>query len=191
MHFQGKELISRSTHVAHRSLISVASIAIISNLFEFEMYGENGIKIFGMGFPENSIAPITCIIIFFLSINYGLNYWGDYVSFKNWNTDLEKKSGWGGLTTDYESTLKDMKNIKNGSLNIIDYGSLEETRIEENMESLNPKVESLIKGHSQLDSIAKIQLYGWYGLGTAGLACGAFYLSFDCQLIDLIFNLIP
>ena len=47
MHFQGKELISRSTHVAHRSLISVASIAIISRYFELNL---EDIKIFGMGF---------------------------------------------------------------------------------------------------------------------------------------------
>ena len=205
MHFQGKEIISRSTHVAHRSLISVASIAILSNLFDFKMYGENGIKIFGMGFPEGSIAPITFIILVLLSINYGLNYRGDYVSFKHWNID--DKPGAGEtfsypLDTRYEATFRKVSAFHEAAESLLDakddkckhaINILDDLRdkVLGSAEGMDKNLKILIKGHSQLDRIAKIQLYIWYGFATVGLVFWAIYLSFDYQLIDLILNLIP
>tara|TARA_B100000768_G_C11140637_1_gene315923 strand:- start:272 stop:811 length:540 start_codon:yes stop_codon:yes gene_type:complete len=67
-------------------LITVTTITIISRYFELDL---TDITVFGLSLTEDNIAPITLIILIFLLVNYILNYWGDHVSFKEWNTDDE------------------------------------------------------------------------------------------------------
>jgi len=187
MHFKGKELISRSTHVAHRSLITVTTVTIISRYFELDL---TDITVFGLSLTEGSIAPITFIILILLSINYILNYWGDYVSFKNWNTDDETGKGFDEIAhTKLEATFVNIKTLLDATKEFLDckkdanfeeaYNILKRTVKNTPYERMEKYLKTLIKGHSQLNFIAIIQLYVWYGLITAGLVIWAICLNFD------------
>ena len=197
MHFKGKELISRSTHVSHRSLITVTAITIISRHFKLDL---TDITVFGLSLTESSIAPITLTIIILLLINYALNYWGDYVSFKEWNTNLEKESAYGTLVTNYQITKTHLKNfIENineiiedgkeiGPYNNSDSGDISDikeqiTNLEKVFKDSRKGFESFIAERSKLNSIAKIQLYIWYGLVTLVLTILAICLNYNPNLL--------
>ena len=197
MHFKGRELISRSTHVSHRSLITVTAITIISRHFKLDL---TDITVFGLSLTESSIAPITLTIIILLLINYALNYWGDYVSFKEWNTNLEKESAYGTLVTNYQITKTHLKNfIENineiiedgkeiGPYNNCDSGDISDikeqiTNLEKVFKDSRKGFESFIAERSKLNSIAKIQLYIWYGLVTLVLTILAICLNYNPNLL--------
>jgi hypothetical protein len=202
MHFQGKEVISRSTHVAHRSLITVTVITIISRHFELDL---TDITVFGLSLTESSVTPITLTIIILLLINYALNYWGDYASFKHWNID--DKPGAEGtsdypLDTRYEGTLRKVKAFHEAAESLLDAKDDKCKRAISILDDLKDKVlghaeemdknlKILIKGHSQLDLVAKIQLYIWYGVVPLVLTFLAICLNYNHQFINLILNLIP
>jgi len=184
MHFRGKEVVSRSTHVANRSLVTVCAITIISYYYNLSI--EN-IELLGVGFPPSSIPSITILILISLFINYCLAYYGDWISLKEWNINVESAISWGGTDKKkYDQVLENMdkahekisefqKLLSKSSAAIrVDNFSQLNTTIEEMKEKHENALESLpsltrdfkefVKGHAHLRDFSRLFFYGWYGL---------------------------
>mgnify|MGYP007072411176 FL=1 len=194
MHFRGKEVVSRSTHVANRSLVTVCAITIISNYYNLSI--EN-IKLLGVHLPPSSIPSITILILISLFINYCLAYYGDFISLKEWNINVESvvrvvRVGGGAVGSGgadrpkYDHLLDSMNNThekisefqkllseSSAAIRADNFSQLN-TTIEEMKEKHENALESIpfltkdfeefVKGHAHLRDFSRLFFYGWYGL---------------------------
>jgi len=194
MHFRGKEVVSRSTHVANRSLVTVCAITIISYYYNLSI--EN-IELLGVGFPPSSIPSITILILISLFINYCLAYYGDFISLKEWNINVESvvrvvRVGGGAVGSGgadrpkYDHLLDSMNNAhekisefqkllseSSAAIRADNFSQLNTTieEMKENHEyalesipSLTKDFEEFVKGHAHLRDFSRLFFYGWYGL---------------------------
>ena len=193
MHYLGKELISRNTYVSNRSLIAVAAVTVFSHHYDLLL---NELAIFGMSVPEPAINSITLIFLIFLTINYYLSYWGDFMSFREWNINSDVSAAYGGkMVSKRDAILQIVKNAQIALKQMIDSGKnavpggdfesikdnqktiLDHFREIQNLETIEQDLKEMLKGHSQLNFTANFQLYVWYGLMPLGLSGYAIWIT--------------
>ena len=167
MHYLGKELISRNTYVSNRSLITVATVTVFSYHYELPLAD---LDFFGMSLPEANINSITLIFLIFLTINYYLSYFGDFISFTGWN--VKPEIGDVSLSSKLDDMLdKIQRGLLRSKITYLDEA------VQKEIESQNKDLENLLKGHSKLNIIAKLQLYFWFGAMPLFLSGYAIYLT--------------
>ena len=193
MHYLGKELISRNTYVSNRSLIAVAAVTVFSHHYDLLL---NELAIFGMSVPEPAINSITLIFLIFLTINYYLSYWGDFMSFREWNINSDVSAAYGGkMVSKRDAILRIVKNAQIALEQMIDSGKnavpggdvesikdnqktiLGNFKEIQNLETIEQDLKEMLKGHSQLNFTANFQLYVWYGLMPLGLSGYAIWIT--------------
>lgn len=193
MHYLGKELISRNTYVSNRSLIAVAAVTVFSHHYDLLL---NELVVFGMSVPEPAINSITLIFLIFLTINYYLSYWGDFMSFREWNVNSDVAAAYdGGMVAKRDTILRTATNAQTALKQMIDSGKigvladvvksikddqkiiLNNFKDIKNLETIEQDLKEMLKGHSQLNFIANFQLYVWYGLMPLGLSGYAIWIT--------------
>ena len=121
-----------------------------------------------------------------------LSWWGDYRSFKKWNSG-EKEGGRNGgpLTSEIENTIEQLKNLI-GAYNSNRFftedpsslDSIKEMHLKNSLEEIKKikeQLEKLKKGISLLNCHAKIYFFGWYLAMPVLSAALSFYLLLWCS----------
>ena len=189
MYFQGQQLVSRATYISSRSLLSVSAVTIFATWFKLDLS-----KFTPMGIQAESIEiwhQITFWVLVFLLINHVLSWWGDYRSFKKWNSG-EKEGGKNGgpLTSEIKNTIDQLKTwigeFKSNSFFREDPSPdpIREMQLKnslENIQNIKEQLEKLKKGISLLNCHAKIYFFGWYLAMPVLSAAFSLYLLLWCS----------
>ncbi len=172
MHIGGQPLLSRATITSSRLLTAFAFGIILTKFYEVE---PETIAVFGAEFKTANLSAPIMWVIFFMSIGHLINWYGDYATFRVWNSAEVFPPGnneWNTSTmlSNIESILKSIRRLT---------GTEEEN---EQLAELRQEVEKLRKEVKYLNNLEKFVLYGWYLVVPLGLAFIAFYtLSADIK----------
>ena len=198
MQFQGQQLISHSTLVSSRALVTLALAKIFSI-----WYGVNtsDLEVLGVKFGEAFVTAAP-ILIAFLAINHFLNWLGDLNSFQGWNTsektapdDIHDIGRGASLPSKLESAigrnlsfkhslsevqekLENYKAITDEKARSRSFDGLEASiqRIKELCEANNVELTKLSTRISRLNFQAKLYLWGWFFVMPFGLSGYAVFL---------------
>ena len=191
MHFQGQQLISQSTYVSSRTLVTVTLAKVFSiwygvNTTELEVFGLKLGEAFDQALP---------ILIGFLALNHLLNWLGDLHAFQAWNSSSKMGGssaiGYGGkpLQSQLEDAIERIGNIEeraNGVFASIEKGKPFETGSHESrsmqklVELSEEQIAFLSKLKTRLSRLTlhgHMYLWGWFCLMPFGVAGYAIYLS--------------
>ena len=188
MHIDGKPLLSRATVSSGRILITFALGIILAKAYAIE--SETIIIIVAEIKTAELSGPAMWVIVFML-IGYGINLWGDYTSFRTWNSGAGlMRRGDGAMSTPLYTQIADLteslKILQMKERKIYNEHASNNELLEalkergERFMQLKERAENLIKGAESLSKKAKIVLYGWHFAMPPGLAIVAFFmLLFD------------
>lgn len=177
MHFQGQELISRSTYRSSRSLIILSfSVILISRLD----ISADELNIFQVEPGEEKLSVAAFWVLLFLTANHLLSWVGDLNSFRGWNVATKmggaSRFGRGGspLQSQLDNAIASIDNVKEAS------DTLGRKFNDDNVTSLtklnNDQIDMLKKMNTWvgvLDWHARLYLYGWFLALPLGLAAWA------------------
>lgn len=83
MHLQGQQLISRATFTSGRALSVVALAVILIHHFRIDV---SELSVFGVALEPNRNSGAVAAVIAFMAIGHFVQWFGDHLSFKAWNT---------------------------------------------------------------------------------------------------------
>ena len=168
MHIDGKPLLSRATVSSGRTLITFALGIILAKAYAIEpetitILGIDKLKIADLS------APAMWVIGFML-IGYWINLWGDYTSFRTWNSGekWQNATRFGGrdepLNNQIESLSNAIKDLKYSKKELIRIAE-DQPKLSEYVKKfteLQERVKDLKEGVESLSWKAKVILYGWH-----------------------------
>ncbi|MBL4917262.1 hypothetical protein [Szabonella alba] len=194
MHFQGQQLISQSTYVSSRTLVTVALAKVFSIWYGVDT---SELEVFGLklGGAFDQALPI---LIGFLALNHLLNWLADLHAFQVWNSSSKvggsSAFGYGGnpLQSQLEDAIKRIGNIEESAHGVLDSvekgkpfetGSQESQRMQHMVKLSEEQVDLLSKLQTRVSSLTfhgHMYLWGWFCLMPFGVAGYAIYLSTHC-----------
>ena len=169
MHIDGKPLLSRATVSSGRILSTFALGIILAKLCAIE---PETITILGAKIKTADLSIPAMTVIIFMSAGYFINLWGDYTSFRTWNSGekWQNATRLGGRDEPLNNQIESLSNA------IKDLKSSEEKHGE--ITRLQEMVKELKKGVESLSWKAQVILYVWHYSVPQGLAFFAFLLLF-------------
>ena len=191
MHFQGQQLISQSTYVSSRTLVTVALAKVFSIWYGVDT---SELEVFGLKLGEAFDRALP-ILIGFLALNHLLNWLGDLHAFQAWNSSSKMGGssaiGYGGkpLQSQLEDAIVRIRNIEDQATGVFtsvekgksfEAGSKESRSLQQLVKLSEEQVTLLSKLKTRLSRLTlhgHIYLWGWFCLMPFGVAGYAIYLS--------------
>ena len=182
MHIDGKPLLSRATITSGRFLITFALGIILAKFYVIE---PETITVLGAKLKTASLSAPAMWAIGFMLIGYLVNWYGDYTSFRAWNsgkplqtvmTDKHSEEPFINQIESLVETIEQLKHFKDQVNNLaLQKPELSEylKKRSEELAQLQKKAENLKNGVQSLSKKVKFMLYGWhlaFPLGSAGSA---------------------
>lgn len=182
LNFQGQQLVSRATYTSGRALTASALVVIVVHLFEIDV---SGLNVLGVNLTPQDNSGAMIVVIGFLALAHIVQWTGEYLSFKAWNTG--KKVGGGNprgaggedLPTELEHVVQQMQHLvrhtqdrrsnpskSNRHLDV----EWEETTSAKDIAWTLRQLENLQRGVGRLRTGSVLTLFGWHLIVPLGLA---------------------
>jgi hypothetical protein len=184
MNFQGQQLISQSTYVSSRTLVTVALAKVFSIWYGVDT---SELEVFGLKLGQAFDRALPILIVF-LSLNHLLNWLGDLHAFQGWNSSSKMGGssayGFGGkpLRSQLEDALERIGNIEGNAKAVFDAiakdksfeeGSPESRELQQFLKLSAEQVDRLSTLKTRLSRLTwhgHLHLWGWFFLMPFGVA---------------------
>lgn len=185
MHFQGKEAISVVTQRSARTLLATALLIGFTEYYDVPV---SKMEVFGVKLPIEVYTHGAIFVLVLLVINHFVHWYGDYISYRNWNKK-EKVNGVAMVSTGASIVphLDKVIELNEGiveAYNKVDIDSATKNHLSglsDQFKHFNNELEAIRQGVTRLNTFAGFYIYGWqltFPILAAGVAFGmAFFMD--------------